>query len=433
MAVPATSNALLSMLRFSFLSLAGVVVSCSLLGAGCTRVVSRTTPVSTSTPSVVAPIVAPSTSTMEAPSSPTSTPVSESNASRLVFLEGTLPDLGKTSFIITLGTEEIKGRYESGKVKGMIYGRYTGKSTDDYLTFSLHLGDEETFALEGQYASTTGEFTGSVKRSSDTASQPIKLVTKLPKEGANIKLRKIELGQAFRKGVSCHTTLEYPVILPSEYIPAERADELNRRIRFFLGETATTTLQGRVEETHAECLAMQAEMVASQPTTQEEESGTNDYEYETTTLVNRNERGLLSLVYATYTFTGGAHPNSFSLSQAFDLTTGKEVTIKNLVRPEALAVWVQREQQALLRSEYAEWLFDREVAEKLASGKMGKEEAAQTAAYGSLDQWYLNGNTLIRYYQPYEITPYAAGMPSVELPFSSWKDLAIPGVERWFR
>ncbi len=431
MADPATSNRIFSMLHSSFLSLTGVVVSCALLGAGCTRVVNRTIPASTSTPGVVAPIVAPSTT--ETLSSPTSTVLSEGNASQLVFLEGAMPDLGKTSFIMTLGTEQMRGRYESSKAKGAIYGRSSGTSTNDLLIFSFYLGDEETFVFEGRYASTTGEFAGSVKRSSEAVSQPIKLATKLPKEGANIKLQKIELGQAFRKGVSCHTTLEYPVILPSNYIPAERANELNQRIRFFLGEVATTTLQMRVEQTHAECLLMQEEMVASQPTTQEEENGLNDYEYETTTLVNRNERGLLSLVYATYTFTGGAHPNSFSLSQAFDLTTGKEVTINTLVRPEALATWVQREQQALLRSEYAEALFDREVAEKLASGKMSKEEAVQTAAYGSLDQWYVNGNTLVRYYQPYEITPYAAGMPSIELPFTSWKDLALPGVERWFR
>lgn len=392
----------------------GLALGLALLGAGCSaRLSSRDT-----------------SSDASVYQAPTSTSDS-STASRLLSLEGTLPNLGPTTLFLTLGEERVMGQYEAGSRSGAIYGMVSTTQMNP-VEFSFYLGDEEVVQFRGAYQNASGTLTGVAVYVGDKKEQSVTLLPRLEAEGARIELKKIEQKKELARGVSCHTMLEYPVIQTSSYIPAERATELNRQIRRFLGETATTTLEGLVDASQQDCIELQSEMVADRGTS-DEPSGINDYEYETMTSVTRNERGLLSLVYSTYFYTGGAHPNSVTASQVFDLATGKALTLTDLVRPDALEAWIKREQRELLKTEQSEWLFEPQVSEKIAEGVLKGEAASSTAAYVSKDQWYLSKNTLVRYYQSYEIAPYAAGMPSTELPFSSWRDLAVPGVDRWFR
>ncbi len=410
----------------SFLvSLSGTLIGCALLGAGCVQTRPVEFPPQTSSTTV--------TSSSSTPvSSPTSTPVVGTETPQLILVEGQLPVFGKIALTFTLGKERVQGRYTSDKGGGSLYGMVTSTPRGQ-MEFSLQKGDEDAGTFSGSYDRGRGALVGTYTQTGSAVAVPVAFLPQVLKEGANIQLKTIEREQTFKKGFSCHTSLEYPVIVANDYIPAERADEMNRSIRSFMGETATTTLEMQVDATQADCASTQQEMLADPSFSSEEASGLNDYEYETTTLVNRNERSILSLVYSTYYYTGGAHPNSFNASQAFDLMTGKELSLRDLVRADVLPTWIQREQRAVLRSEYGDMLFDAAEATKLSTGALKGDAASSTAAYTSYDQWYLTGNTLVRYYQPYEIAPYSAGMPSVELPFSTWKDLAVPGVERWFR
>lgn len=352
-------------------------------------------------------------------------------ASRLLSLEGTVPHLGRTTLSLTLGEERIMGQYEAGSRSGAMYGMVSTTQVNP-VEFSFYEGDEEAVQFRGSYDSATGKVAGVAVYLRDLKEQPVTFLPRLEAEGAQIELKKIEQRKELARGVSCHTTLEYPVIQVSSYIPAERATVLNQQIRQFLGETSTTTLEGLVEASQKDCIELQSEFAADRETS-DEPSGINDYEYETMTLVTRNERGLLSFVYSTYFYTGGAHPNSVTASQVFDLATGKTLALTDLVRPDKLEAWIQREQRELLKTEQGEWLFEPEVSKKIAGGTLKGEAASSTAAYNSKNQWYLSKNTLVRYYQSYEIAPYAAGVPSTELPFSAWRDLAVPGVDRWFR
>jgi len=323
------------------------------------------------------------------------------------------------------------GQYEAGSRSGAMYGTVSTTRANP-VEFSLYVGDEEAVQFRGSYEEASGRVVGTAVYMGAMKEQPVTFLPRFEAEGAKIELKKIEQRKELARGVSCHTTLEYPVIQVSPYIPAERATVLNQQIRQFLGETSTTTLEGLVEASQKDCIELQSEFAADMETG-DEPSGINDYEYETMTLVTRNERGLLSFVYSTYFYTGGAHPNSVTASQVFDLATGRTLVLTDLVRPDKLEAWIQREQQELLKTEHGEWLFEPEISKEIADGSLKGDAASSTAAYSSKDQWYLSENTLVRYYQSYEIAPYAAGMPSTELPFSAWRDLAVPGVDRWFR
>ena len=411
-------------MKQSFFLVGGFLLGFTLLGAGCSA------RLSSSEPSADKQVYRAPTSASDVSTASSTTPVNAS-ASRLLSLEGTLPHLGRTTVFLTLGEERIMGQYEAVNRSGAIYGMVSTTQANP-VEFSFYLADEEAVQFRGSYDDATGKILGTAVYIGDMKEQSVTLLPRLEAEGAQIELKKIEQRKELARGVSCHTMLEYPVIQASSYIPAERATELNRQIRQFLGETSTTTLEGLVETSQKECIELQSEF-ATDTGTSDEPSGINDYEYETITLVTRNERGLLSFVYSTYFYTGGAHPNSVTASQVFDLATGKALTLTDLVRSDALETWIQREQRELLKTEQGEWLFEPETAKKIANGTLKGEAASSTAAYSSKDQWYLSKNTLVRYYQSYEIAPYAAGMPSTELPFSAWRDLAVPGVDRWFR
>ncbi len=406
----------------SFLLVGGLLLGLTVLGAGCSA------RLSSSEPSTERPVYQAPTSTSDA-SATSSTAAGK--ASRLLSLEGTLPHLGRTTLSLTLGDERIMGQYEAGSRSGAMYGTVSTTRANP-VEFSLYVGDEEAVQFRGSYEEASGRVVGTAVYMGAMKEQPVTFLPRFEAEGAKIELKKIEQRKELARGVSCHTTLEYPVIQASPYIPAERATVLNQQIRQFLGETSTTTLEGLVEASQKDCIELQSEFAADMETG-DEPSGINDYEYETMTLVTRNERGLLSFVYSTYFYTGGAHPNSVTASQVFDLATGKTLALTDLVRPDKLEAWIQREQQELLKTEQGEWLFEPEISKEIADGSLKGEAASSTAAYNSKDQWYLSKNTLVRYYQSYEIAPYAAGMPSTELPFSAWRDLAVPGVDRWFR
>lgn len=401
------------------------LIVCALLGAGCTY--QRTNaPTASSTIVSSSASVAPSTSTVPTPR----VEAIDTNASRLLFLEGLLPEYGNASLTLTLGKEFVNGRYASAKASGSIYGT-VGTSTTP-IQFSFLLGNEDLFTFIGAYEEGKTLLSGTIKRPAEQTGRPITFTAKRLADAAHIVLKKIEHTKTLQEGVSCHTSHEYPVIVASDTVSADRAEQMNRQIRSLFGETATTTLEALIERTQAECLAMQEENVLRIRKSEEELGGMNQYEYETSVIVTRNERGLLSFLYPNYSYTGGAHPNALYGTQTFDLATGQELATRDLVRADRMEEWIRREEQALLRTDYGEWLFDQASSLQIADGRLRGEAASSTSAYISVDQWYLQGNTLVRQYQPYEITPYAAGAPIVELPFSAWQDLAVPGVDRWF-
>ncbi len=407
------------MKQFSLL-FGSLVVGCALVGAGCMQ--RSVTDVS------ITPGAAP-TSTVVASSTEVS---STAPTSQLLFLEGSLPDGGMTSLALTLSEEFVRGTFQSAKSSGMIYGTHATSGPAVEFTFSQ--GNQDIWSFTGTLDASNKILRGQVKRSTDAKTYPVAFEAKTPDKGADIVLKTIHRKDTLKSGISCETSLEYPLILASRFIPAERAAQMNAAIHAFLGETTTSTLQSLVDQTQADCLEMQKENIASM-TDEEEPTAMGQYEYGTSALVNRNERGILSLVYSSYYYTGGAHPNSYSVSQTFDLETGKELAITDLVRTDALSAWIQREQKALLASDYGEMLFEdnKDESKQIAAGILKGDSASSTQAVSSIDQWYLTGDTLTRFYQPYEIAPYAAGIPSVDLPFASWKDLATPEAARWFR
>jgi hypothetical protein len=139
---------------------------------------------------------------------------------------------------------------------------------------------------------------------------------------------------------------------------------------------------------------------------------TYDDEFE----VMLNEKAVFSMRLAHSEYTGGAHPNHGAGHVTFDLESGEELTLDDVLKPG----W---------RDEVTR------LAEKALREQHGLKPGDALNGEGPLfenvfelnDNWFLTPEGLGFCYDPYEIGPYAVGMIEPVIPFSQLKAWVKPG------
>ena len=108
-----------------------------------------------------------------------------------------------------------------------------------------------------------------------------------------------------------------------------------------------------------------------------------------------------------YTYTGGAHPNSFTVLLTFDATTGEEVDVHELIRNDTTSVKVLAKEAFIVARDLPPG------AELQESGFFFGNVFTLPANIG------ITEGGLYLVYNPYEVAPYAAGSTEflVPLPF----------------
>lgn len=137
----------------------------------------------------------------------------------------------------------------------------------------------------------------------------------------------------------------------------------------------------------------------------------------------------ISMLVQTYTYTGGAHGSTVVQSFVFDTQTGEEQELRNMVRDDRALATLHGQIASRLLSEYTDGLFEDQAA-LLRAYVANRAEQPALLARGELgyatSTTFLLGPTGLRvFFQQYEVAPYAAGMPTVDLPFAAWQALAI--------
>ncbi|MGY4691635.1 S-layer homology domain-containing protein [Salibacterium sp. K-3] len=121
------------------------------------------------------------------------------------------------------------------------------------------------------------------------------------------------------------------------------------------------------------------------------------YEFQETYRVEQDSEDYLSVVFESYEFTGGAHGMSHDTAYTFHPEKGQELELQDLFAEE---------------TDY-ESIFN----EKIRSGAPDSGETFEMVVDfegvdPDTDQFYVNEEGPAVYFQPYEIGPYAAGIPS---------------------
>ncbi|HSW55805.1 MAG TPA: DUF3298 and DUF4163 domain-containing protein [Ignavibacteriaceae bacterium] len=129
--------------------------------------------------------------------------------------------------------------------------------------------------------------------------------------------------------------------------------------------------------------------------------------------VKLNKGNIFSIDYMEYSYTGGAHPNTFVTFKNFSLSNGEEIKLNEIIPADK-----QNELTEIAEAEF------RKLKELTSEADLG-----QAGFWFENNKFYLNDNFLITdsslvfYYNNYEITAYAFGPTELTIPFSRIKPL----------
>lgn len=125
--------------------------------------------------------------------------------------------------------------------------------------------------------------------------------------------------------------------------------------------------------------------------------------------VEYNDGHVLSIVEESYQFTGGAHPETVHSAQNFDLATGKQLTLLDILSDaDSGKEFIHNYILELSKgSEYSGMFFD------------GYEDSISSIIQDG--SWYYSDNGIIFMADPYIMGPYASGLIKFTIPYSAFE------------
>lgn len=128
--------------------------------------------------------------------------------------------------------------------------------------------------------------------------------------------------------------------------------------------------------------------------------------------VGRNDERVLSLYIDYYQFTGGAHGITTRKAYSLDIDSGKILSIKDLFKTDY-------KYDEAINSEIRKQIETDK--DKYFSGKEGFNGISENQNY------YLVDDSIVIYFQQYEIAPYAAGIVEFNIPVELFENNYIYG------
>lgn len=200
-----------------------------------------------------------------------------------------------------------------------------------------------------------------------------------------------------RKGTTAFS-LEYDEASVSSQFYKDQAQRINEQL--------DTYLQRRLDQ------ASRQQTDALEACRETEEAGQTFYGwsnfYDIT--AQRVDENYVSVVAYSSVYLGGAHPDNAQAAMNFDLTTGSLLSLSSIFKSESKEYILGKLLYRLSEMESSFMLFD--GYETTVREKFEQMPADMT------QNWYLTNKGVVFFYNPFEISPYASGVVSVELSYS---------------
>jgi hypothetical protein len=127
--------------------------------------------------------------------------------------------------------------------------------------------------------------------------------------------------------------------------------------------------------------------------------------------VRYNKNGLLSVILLDYQYLGGAHGSTFQSSYTFDLSSGKVLSLADLMNSS---------------SDYSSYFSSgirKEIDSRVAAGTLAEFETDKFSSISDNPSYFLSENGLVFYFQQYEYFPYAAGIQTFSFSYGDLQNL----------
>lgn len=132
----------------------------------------------------------------------------------------------------------------------------------------------------------------------------------------------------------------------------------------------------------------------------------NSYTLYTNYNVTYNNKCITSLYMDTYTYMGGAHGETNRVSNTWNFSTGTKLFLKDIY---PLNITTFKGLQLAIGQQIQERL-------KVNSGSYFDDYKSLLQNSLNLNNFYIQPNNLVIYYQQYDIAPYSTGIPEFYLP-----------------
>lgn len=140
-----------------------------------------------------------------------------------------------------------------------------------------------------------------------------------------------------------------------------------------------------------------------------------EYSAARTARVERIDSRVLCVVYNTYTYTGGAHGNSFDRGYAFDAESGEVLTLDNLSADTDSFLDFLKEYIFNIYTEDENGYYFSLVYEDMTD-EVAEEAVKALVRDGS---WYFNGEGIVFFSSLYELGSYTSGIIKFTVPYSA--------------
>jgi hypothetical protein len=137
-------------------------------------------------------------------------------------------------------------------------------------------------------------------------------------------------------------------------------------------------------------------------------------------VIENTMKNSISISSLIYSFTGGAHPNTFKSLYSFNLIDGNEILLNNIIDTTKYDSFIN----------YAEKSFRNSL-------NIHADSSFQSAGYWFDDGFYLPENFMIVesglyfLYNAYEIAPYALGATELKLQFPNFEEYLSEDINYW--
>ena len=135
--------------------------------------------------------------------------------------------------------------------------------------------------------------------------------------------------------------------------------------------------------------------------------------------VIRHDSRVVSLVTLSHIYSGGIHPNAVQTAENLDLAENKLLRLEDIIESSAVSRLEQLVQDSV-RERFNALGLD-------AFYEDYPETISVSLKYGEMTPyWYFGHDSLIIFYNQYELGPYAAGIIKVELPYEQLEGIVKP-------
>lgn len=213
----------------------------------------------------------------------------------------------------------------------------------------------------------------------------------------------------------CGASATYVTIAPEAQLPAHVRNAINARITevavsFFAGPgDDMTPPPDTVEEAMGKWSSLCQESQGESVGDGYDAAWYNMLSYS----VSLNNGSVLSIGLHDEVFEGGTHPNGWNDYLTFDLQTGKEWLLEDVVTSEHRVVFAEQLATRLLGMR--DVLYEETISELeryLADPRAENLDLVLSKGW----KYSLTENTITIHYNPYQIAPYVAGPIDIELP-----------------